>query len=208
MKILDTQKFIDDLNVAIENSTKTENGDSKIVITTEPVLTKDENGSIYFKICLKKGLIQKKIAIYIFERKNGITTFIVNGDTMDLLFENATIKSPEIALTYLKTILEGDIKWINNTKKSAFPKKKPQRPGGKFSKNKKYPPKKNYGSSYNGKKNYSSGKSYGNGERSNKPRYDRNGRSNIQMNDGARRQSKPYVHRNQNGNSTYRKNYK
>ena len=55
-----------------------------------------------------------KIALYIFESRKSITTFIVNGRTLTLLFENSTINSPDIALHYLKDILLNEVSWVRN----------------------------------------------------------------------------------------------
>lgn len=55
-----------------------------------------------------------KIAIYIFESRKSITTFIVNGRTLTLLFENSTINSPDIALHYLRDILLNEVAWVRN----------------------------------------------------------------------------------------------
>ena len=218
MKILDTNKFIEDLtNVindvgcATDKALAEKGKKSRIVITNESVLTKDENGSIYFKICTKEGKNAKNVALYIFERKNGITTFIINGETMDLLFENATIKSPEISLTYLKTILEGNVKWLLNTKnkKPDFkPKKKfsnkNRKPGmrkGNHQGDKKpfkntgdrKPYKKNSNGKYGGSKNGKSQNSCG------KPRYDRNGHPSFRSKENTFVAHKPYIKRNNNG---------
>lgn len=137
MNILDLEKFKEDVNKVIENQIKVSD---HVTSTLELNDKKEENGSVYFKIVLKKDKNEKKIALYIFERKNGITTFIINGDTMDLLFENATIQSPQISLAYLDSIIKSDVTWLKNTKPKKAPAKKNFKGGKKpYNKNKQKP---------------------------------------------------------------------
>lgn len=175
MKILNTEVFIEQLKKVISDAV----GTKKITSTLDTKNDKESNGSLYFVVILKKDKNEKKIGLYIFERKNGITTFIVNGETLELLFENATINSPQISLTYLKSIIESDIKWLEDTK----PPKKKNNPRNKFSKN-------TGGFSKNKNNRRPPNKTGGYKGEQKENRYDKNGRPTPKSNDSSRYKKK------------------
>lgn len=125
MKLMNTEETTKKINEVIADAQTTMNSIHTISVTLEPNVEKDNNGTVFYKFHVKKkGLkTEKSFALYFFERKNGISTFLVNGETLDLLFENSTMNSPEIVMSYLKKVLEGDIKWLLATKEK--PQKKP-----------------------------------------------------------------------------------
>ena len=112
MKIVNKEKTIESVNALVAEI----NSESKNKVEVTVNEGKEENGSLWFTFEMKskdkfKAFPVSKVGLYIFESTGKVSSFIINGRTMKLLFENATILSPDIAIHYLKSILLREIEW-------------------------------------------------------------------------------------------------
>lgn len=143
MKLMNREEFEKCTTEMIAELNKEE---TEYIITVKSNYKREESsGVISFVFSCRKKKMHKgdtpsSIGLYISESKRCINTFIVNGRTMDLLFENSTINSPQIALHYLKDILLSEVKFVKNLdalmQKSMASKIKQKRGNKKFSHNK------------------------------------------------------------------------
>lgn len=124
MKLMDKEKFMKELQ---ELCTEVKKTDTSYNVSMKVDDSREEKcGSLTFVFSIKKKAPKSKeykISMYIFESCRTISTFIINGRTLGLLFENSTMNSPEVALHYLKDILIGEIKWILNIEDMQMKKK-------------------------------------------------------------------------------------
>ena len=157
MKLMNKDEFVASLKELMTKLGKSEK-DYTISFKTD-ASHEEENGTLSFTFNVKNKKEPKakeyKIALYIFENKKTITTFIVNGRTLTLLFENSTINSPNISLYYLEDILLNEVKWVRNLEED-LKKKKEEAAKKKMETRRKYQNKDKY------KKNNNSYKPYGN----------------------------------------------
>lgn len=158
MKLMNKDEFVTSLK---ELMTKLEKNEKDYTISFKTDAGHEEkNGTLTFTFTVKnkKELRAKeyKIALYIFENKKTITTFIINGRTLTLLFENSTINSPNISLHYLEDILLNEVKWGRELEEE-LKKKKEEAAKKKQEAKRKYPNK----DTYKKNNNYSS-KPHGN----------------------------------------------
>lgn len=114
MKLMNTQDYIKSLKELMTELGK-EVSDYSISFRSD-TRREEEQGSLTFTFVIKSRKNNKakeyKIALYIFENKKTVTSFIINGRTLNLLFENSTMDSPKVALHYLKDILLSEVKWV------------------------------------------------------------------------------------------------
>lgn len=129
MNIIDVEKVEIGLKDALEELKKKY---PEYEITMDSCKKKENNGTIYYVFHAKKNSEKRpnkvtisNIGMYIFESKGKVTTFIINGRTMEMLFENCTINSPIIAIHYLKDILSSEIDWLVKIQKTLSERKKP-----------------------------------------------------------------------------------
>jgi len=120
MNLMNKDQFIKSLQETI-TPIKEENKDFNITFKTDS--SREESaGSLTFIFSIKNAKEARakdyKISMYIFESRKCITTFIVNGRTLKLLFENSTMDSPTTSLHYLKDILLSEIKFIKDVEES------------------------------------------------------------------------------------------
>lgn len=123
----DTKDFL--VNFKIDDSKEESGGKLGIVFTIKKADAKGQPR-------------EYKVAMYIFEAHKSITTFIINGRTLQLLFENSTINSPDIALTYLKEILLNEVKFARELEET-IKKQKEESAKKKFEKRRKGSPNRN-----------------------------------------------------------------
>ena len=120
MKLMNKDEYIVNLTNLVKKITETVK-DYTIHFKTDDS-REDKNGSLTFTFAIKNSQDTKakeyKIALYIFEGRKSITSFIVNGRTLNLLFENSTMNSPDVALHYLNDILESEIKWVRGVEET------------------------------------------------------------------------------------------
>ena len=171
MKLMNKETFnasLKDLVTEIGNSAK------DFLINFKMDDSKEESSgalTVVFTLKLKRGSSDKKnapreykISMYVFESHKAITTFIVNGRTLQLLFENSTMNSHEIALHYLKEILNNEIKFareledtIRKQKEEASKKRMEERRKPRSNRNERYDrnktgkPRNGSGNNYKGK---------------------------------------------------------
>jgi hypothetical protein len=157
MKLMNKDAWVEKLNDLM----KVLNTHEKLKITTEINDKKEESAgsfSVIFRVSHKDekaGKKDTKIALYVFENHQAITTFIINGRNLSLLFENSTMNSPDISLHYLKDILLNEMEWFAKAEEEAK-KKKAEAYKKKFQGKRKFD-------------NHNSGKKYGNGGQRKKP---------------------------------------
>ena len=76
---------------------------------------KESDGNFHIIVELhREGIREKKvIVVYFVEHLHGITTIMVNGLLHNVIFENSTMSSPDIVLTYLPEAIMSDIKILS-----------------------------------------------------------------------------------------------
>lgn len=170
MKLMNTQDYIKSLKELVTELGKEA---SDYAISFRPETSKEENGALTFVFVIRNKKSDRskeyKIALYIFENKKTVTSFIINGRTLNMLFENSTINSPNVALHYLRDILLSEVKWIRDleeTVRKQEEERKKKRMANRGNSGKK--PYNNRGGQKNfrqqsGKKNYNGNRNGGSG---------------------------------------------
>lgn len=157
MKLINKDKFVDGVKAIINDVNIEETGNEEKVkymakITVDEA--KDKDGVLGVIITLKKvGKTNReyKVPIYVIESYHKVETLIINNRTCKVLFENSTINSSDIALSYLKGILLNEIGFIRKVEATVASKTKRNfKPRNNRPDNKKG----GYNKGYNGKPSY------------------------------------------------------
>jgi len=170
MKLINKDKFVNGVKEVVNGVNIEETGnEEKVKYAVKMVVdeAKDKDGVLGVILTIKKvGKTNKeyKVPIYVIESYHKVETLIINNRTCKVLFENSTINSSEIALSYLKGILLNEIGFIRKVEatvasktKRNFKSRNTNRPDGNRPDNKKGGYNKGYNKS---KPGYN--KSYGN----------------------------------------------
>lgn len=129
-KIMD---ILDEIKLRPEYKDATDSNGNKIKFgfVTSVHREKEADGNFHIVIELRRdGVREKKVlVIYFVEHLHGITTLMLNGLLHNVVFENSTMNSPDIVLTYLPEAILSDVKILAEKEFTETKKWKERRTG-------------------------------------------------------------------------------